>query len=190
MQGQNSAGTSGGGLYGSGAHTITNMWFGQDTAAYGGGAYLTGTATVMFTNFSSNVASQEGGALFLTGTASLQYGSIYNTDAGVRGAGIRVLGGTLSLDNFYINYCDLPGYSNGGGIYGSGGGSITLRNTDVGGNKGGGVWTTGTALDIATSYVSSNWGDDVHVGWNYYYGLNPADTLVCNTSNVCTYVNL
>jgi hypothetical protein len=128
-------------------------------AGTGAGIANYGTATLDQSTISLNEARREGGGIYNTGQLQLNGSTVRDNGAGSGGGGIysfsadgATLAATLTLNNSTING------NEGGGIENDGG-TLTLARSTVSGNLdakgGGGIYNIGTAT-ITQSLVSNN----------------------------------
>ena len=177
---------SGGGILNAGTLNLSNVVVSDNTATYsgatfgndGGGIFNTGVLNVQTSTIKNNKAvvlttgSASGGGLSNTGTATVNNSSIIlNSSIGkpsAYGGGI-FNGGNLTVTSSTIgnNSTSATGAnskSQGGAIFNSGQGTLTIRNTTVGFNKadaaapdGGGIYNvTGGMVMIRNTIVSDS----------------------------------
>ena len=174
----------GGGIFNSGALTITNSTvsenFTSDGTAYGGGIYNDAAGTLIINNStvsSNHVTSNTndgGGGIFNNGgtvtitDSTLSDNSADNapsTNPTVQGGAIYNAGGTLTITNSTLSHNTVQGGSNnyGGGVYSSGG-TLNFTNSTFSvnlalnglNNQGGGIYMTGGSISITSSTLSDN----------------------------------
>ncbi len=156
----NQAGAAGGGVADSGNGTVTistTDFQGNTSSGAGGGVYVNGTTlTVTSSTFVGNKSANGGGIeidTVGTGTSGSAVANctftannaLYNS--GVDGGGIDAgsdFSGSLKLLNNTIN---ANSASDGGGLYWSGNGAVTVQNTIIAGNSAG----TGPDADFAVA---------------------------------------
>jgi len=151
-----SSGGSGGGIYNTGALTVTNSTLSNDSAVAaggggtfdGGGIYNLGTLTITNSTFSGDYATGDGGGIFngLGGTAIVTNSTLSSDGAGLGGGignqgTLQVFDSTLSKDTAQWG---------GGGIY-IAEGEVVLHNTIVAVNAGPDKEILGT-LAVASSF--------------------------------------
>ena len=142
----NQAARAGGAIETAGTLTVAGGLFRDNTAGINGGAvHMTGAITATFTNapfFDANIASQEGGAVWNSGTGTLLMTAarITNNVAGgpaadQGGGGVFSDGGTTTLRDVTITGNRAPGAAgSGGGILNTAGGQLTLQGGSVSNN--------------------------------------------------------
>ncbi|MDR1342267.1 MAG: hypothetical protein LBK18_03305, partial [Prevotellaceae bacterium] len=141
--------------YGSGIYSVgTAMRFANDSVAggysylYGGGIYATlDTSTYSNVAVSGNTAGSYGGGVYIdNGSPAFTNALVSGNTTGYNGGGVYACG-TPAFTNATIagNYAG----SDGGGVY-SNGGTVTLRNSIVGGNN-----TPGSSKNIYGSSSAS-----------------------------------
>ena len=179
----NTATSSGGGIFSNGTATLTNDTFSEDSVDdYGAGFYNNGTATLTGDTFSGDSAGYYGGGVFNTGTVTLTGDTLSNDSADEHGGGGVYNEGTATLSNDTLTE-DSSTTDAGGGVYNNG--TATLLDDTLSGNSavyGGGVFTSGTATltNDTLSGESATYGGGV-------YNSNTAtltnDTLSKDTAN-------
>jgi len=150
----NTATYNGGGIWTAGGTvTLTNCIANWNRATQGEGGAISGPAVTLTDDTILSNSANEGGALFFSGGASIT-GTLFEFDNANTGGAIAG-GGTLALNSSSL-YFNTAQY-NGGAIWSSGG-SVTLTNCKVAGNKavkgaggavdfpGGTVWLINTEL--------------------------------------------
>jgi hypothetical protein len=126
-----------------GTLSLTNVTVSGNVASNDGGGLYTapgGSTTLSDVTVSNNEASVGGGVAVGPGAAStLKNCTISGNSASSDGTGVASLGGTLSLVNVTVsqNTSTAPGET-GAGLYITGSGSVTLRNTIVAAQASGG----------------------------------------------------
>ncbi len=154
--------------------TINNCTISGNTASASGGGIATsnGTLTISNSTISGNtstatITSVGGGIACDSCTLDITNSTISGNQTNHHGGGLAVLFPTATLNNVTIvdNDSDLDnsdggiGNGNGGGIYQSSGGTITLKNTLLAGNRSNG----GTGPDCSGNISSAEYnivGDD------------------------------
>ncbi len=161
----NTATSSGGGIFSNGTATLTNDTFSEDSVDdYGAGFYNNGTATLTGDTFSGDSAGYYGGGVFNTGTATLLDDTLSGNSA-VYGGGVFT-SGTATLTNDTLSG---ESATYGGGVYNSN--TATLTNDTLSkdtANYGGGVYNEGTAPSISNSILAASpcWGTVTDGGYN------------------------
>jgi predicted outer membrane repeat protein len=161
----NTANTSGGGIYSNGTLDITGGTIGGDdasdanTATYGGGVYSSGSLTIDDGLISHNTATS-GGSIRVSGMMIMDNGIISNSTADF-GGGINIVSGataTINGGNIHSNTAN----ASGGGIYSNG--TLDITGGTIGGDDasdantatyGGGVYSNGS-LTIDDGLISHN----------------------------------
>jgi predicted outer membrane repeat protein len=136
----NGAGTNGGGIYASGALTLTQVTLFGNSADYGGGVFATGNTRVTDSVFENNNATQyDGGGMYAGGRLRMSGSQFYNNR-------------TLTL----------RGYGGGGGLMAFGRTTITSTNfiSNTTTNWGGGAYIANfadhTAVHLTDSQFTNN----------------------------------
>ena len=154
----------GGGIYSSGALTITDSIISGNDAGNGGGIYNEGAKlSVLNTTISDNHAYNNGGGIQTNGPATLTNsiisGNICDGSCG-GGGGIINNSSTLTITNSVISNNQTS--AAGGGIF-TVGGSLTVSKSTITGNSagfGGGIQNNTQVLSIENSTISTNNAND------------------------------
>ncbi len=138
----------GGGIFNTGAATVSNSSFTENSSGSGGGIYNNSNSTLTVTNstFNNNSAT-DGGGFYNFGTVTVT-DNTFTSNSAADGGGIY--NSTYDDSTLTVNNSTFTGNSatSGGGIYNVG--NLTLNNTIVAGNTG-----TGTSDDDVSGTVSS-----------------------------------
>ena len=163
-----------------------NVAQGAEVGMGGGGLWNTGATTVTgnvrFVGNVANGASGSGGALFNSGGTMVLTGiRLEGNVANRAGAGIENAGGTLTATDITVLGSVIPAETanpgNGGGLH-SGGGSVTINGGEFSGNaatEGGGLWANGTLTvqpsEAGAARITNNTGrgDDAANGGGGVY---------------------
>jgi hypothetical protein len=177
----NTASANGGGIFNSGAVTMSSVSLDGNKASAGGGIYsLGGSITLKRGTVASNQANaydgaQGGGGGIYVGAGSLALtGRVevsQNKVSGGNGAGIDIAGGTVNVSGGTIEFNTAQNGYNGGGIYNAAG-TLTLQGgvyvgPENSANQGGGMYlangstTTFNKVTVAGN-VASNGGVGVY----------------------------
>ena len=211
----NTATKNGGGIYNTalGSTTVTNATIKSNTAANGGGVFSLGTLNVNAGSIKSNTASTNGGGvdtgaggtstlngtMISSNTATASGGGLFNashgstiltsdtvsSNSGVAGGGIFNQG-TLTIDSSSIK--NNTATSKGGGIS-TLGGSTTISNTSITGNKvnssgtalGGGIDCEKSVLSLINCTISSNQVNGVNAYGGGIYAYKSTVSVVNST---------
>ncbi|HNT78819.1 MAG TPA: right-handed parallel beta-helix repeat-containing protein, partial [Anaerolineae bacterium] len=189
MAGNQATGATGkgGGIHvtDSGVVTMTNnAWIYSGNTAYDGAGIYADDAQLYlnYVTVRSNTATNNGGGIYLTNASRLE---ARLGDIGSAGSGNQaVIGGGMYIDHstvgFQGNIQANVASANGGGLYANGG-TLTLRDTYVGGagpnagnrlnasGNGAGLYLSGTHASLVNTHVTSNTFPTV--GWGYGGGL-------------------
>jgi hypothetical protein len=163
----------GGGIYNTGTLTITNSTISNNVAdavnqVFGGGIFNSGTLQLTNSHVdnnssvsatvqtSPNVASQ-GSGIFSSGPLTIDTGSTVNNN-NASGSGTPLLGGGIyATSTLVIDASTIKGNSaagGGGGIFATGP-TVTITNSNILSNTGGGIAASG-ALSLTSTNVSNN----------------------------------
>jgi hypothetical protein len=161
--GKSPYGSMGGGIFNSGALTVTNSTISENSAAYGGGINNAGgTLTMIDSTISYNDAYMDGGGVYSQGgTVTLNNSTLSNNNASVTGGGVYNADGTLIVNNstFSDNSGDPLISSYGGGINNAGG-TVTVSDSIFSNNSaqanGGAIFHGSGTLTITNSIFSGN----------------------------------
>lgn len=123
----NNRAVRGGGIYNGGQLTMTTGSLNYNSATRGGGVYNSGALTVNESVFHANDADLYGGGIYNLGTLSMSLSYIRKNISWGLGGGIDN-GGVLTVANCLID-------DNDGGGLSSSGGTTTLTNTLIAGNR-------------------------------------------------------
>jgi predicted outer membrane repeat protein len=170
---QHNEASYGGGLkIGSGSLTVDDsaapVSITDNTASvFGGGLYASGASTVTFTGstVSGNTAARGGGILLWDGSLTLNDSQIINNSSDFHGAGVYLAAGTSTLIGTTISGNQAVG--DGGGFYSGGTGTATFTGSTVSGNTashgGGIVSSAGTTLVIDNTTIGGATAADGNV---------------------------
>ena len=178
ISGNSAASLGGGGIFNAGTVTLTSSTVsGNEATKEGGGIFSTvGTVTLDNSTVSSNEAGSDGGGIYTAATNLSLSDSNITGNSAVSGGGIYNTGfvGTLILTNSTVSSNEAGG--NGGGVFNSGGVTLTLNQSTINDNSsgtlpvesstlsngeangtGGGIWNSGTAeVNIKNTIVANN----------------------------------
>ena len=187
----NTAGGTGGGVYFSGttAVTISGTTFVDCHSDAGGAIYVSTNLPLNLTDcrFESSSATGEGGALYASGAAGLSpvltRCTFISNDANGSGGAVRVMSAT-AVHLVGCLFEDSRSGVSGGGLYQSGGGSLTLEQCDFVGNEamgghGGGLYGSFPGEFAATGcrFIENTAGD--HGGGAYITGRSANNVTGC-----------
>ena len=155
----NTATSSGGGIFSNGTATLTNDTFSEDSVDdYGAGFYNNGTATLTGDTFSGDSAGYYGGGVFNTGTVTLTGDTLSDDSADAHGGGGVYNEGTATLTNDTLSG-DTSTDADGGGVYNNGG-TVTLTDDTLSGDtaptNGGGVYNDGGTATLTSDTLSGD----------------------------------
>jgi hypothetical protein len=195
--------TMGGGILSTGNLTILNTQISGNVAVSsrfdaGGGVYSSGTLIIQDSTFQNNEASGDYGALggglaakgsssisgstFVGNSVQASYCDYYDDpECEAKGGGIaNDLGGVMTITNSTLSGNEAHRY--GGGLVNYS--DVTIVNTTVTGNQGGGVQSNDRLQSVVArlrrSIVSGNAGNEVHL----YTDAGYNNTLIANKHNV------
>jgi hypothetical protein len=151
---------NGGGIFNSGTLTLKLTEVKDNQAGNGGGIDNHGTLKLKQAFVHDNMTFGAGGGIYNLGTADLDQSSVTgNTTAGVTNGGGGILNdGQLTLGDSPVsgNHSD----TDGGGIFNSPGGTVTLSftqvNNNTSGRNSGGMINYGTAKQHGSSSITDN----------------------------------
>ena len=170
----NGATTRGGGIYNSGTLSVINSAFSSNNAPYGGGLYTNGTLSVINSTFSGNTTKYHGGGIENEGTLSV-INSTFSYNNATYGGGIYNYG-TLSMSNSTLFG---HGAIYGGGIYNYG--TLSVTNSTLAGNYapygGGGIYNYGTLSVINSTLISNG----AQTGGGGIYNAASGTSAITNT---------
>ena len=144
----------GGGIYSGGALTITDSLIADNTAGRGGGIYNAGTLSLTNSSLSGNQTynAYGGGGIYNQGTLTVTHSAFTANSVLDFGAGLVNTGsGQAWVDSSLFDY-NLGGV--GSGIWNEGG-QLTLSNSAVVNNLGGGIYNT-DGLTVTNATLSGN----------------------------------
>lgn len=184
----------GGALFAIGANIIiTNTTFANNSVSSAsgrehGGAISTVQSTLIITNstFNSNFADNFGGAIKIeqgntTIADSAVEGNRAQTGAGIYLAGLSV----LLISNSTISN-NIAVDDDGGGIYNTSNGNVTIQQTLVSNNeaasRGGGIFNNGS-LSLSNSLITGNSADDIGGGISNFDALTIVNTTISNNTS-------
>jgi uncharacterized repeat protein (TIGR01451 family) len=156
----------GGGIYNNGTLNVTNSTFNGNTAGNAGGAIINlGTLDVTNSTFYSNTASNAGGGISNNGTLNVTNSTFYsNTTSNAGGGGAIINTDTMNVTNSTF-------YSNTAAVFGGGIlnyiGTLTVTNSTVSGNNAplyGGIGNTGEAVTLYNTIIANNTGGGLDCG--------------------------
>ena len=178
-------GLTGGGIYNSGALTVTNSIISENTATYGGGIFNKGgNVTIDYNSIiTQNNAYLDGGGIYSEGgTLTVSKSTLSNNNA-ITGGGVYNQGGTVTVSKstFSYNSGDPQMSSYAGGIFNIG--TLTISDSTFSNNSaqasGGGIFHGSGTLTITNSVFSDNRITSyLGVGG----GIKNNDTLIINNS--------
>ncbi len=167
----NNAGYWGGGVFNIGTLIMTGGKVSYNQAADGAGIYNVGTMTMSGGDVVCNTASADGGGVYTTGTMELTGGSITGNTAEYSAGGIRLNGGTTTLNGGVVSDNTAVEY-HGGGIYAGGGGVLSLYGGEITGNtaagQGGGILVNADAGSVNVQGKPLVYGNTAAKGENIY----------------------
>jgi hypothetical protein len=126
-----------------------------NTAGNGGGIANSGTLTLTNSTVISNTAAGAGysysfgGGIYSTGALMLTNSTVSGNSATSVGGGIENIGGTVTLANSTV------ADNSGGGIYNIAFGTVTLANSTVADNSGGGIYNYGKVV-LSNTILAGN----------------------------------
>jgi hypothetical protein len=141
--GGNTATNSGGGVVNEHTLTITGSTISDNIASSGGGIYnvsfaSVSTLTVMNSTINGNVSNGDGGGIHNSETATLTNSTLSGNSTNYDGGGISN-SGTVNLHNVTITNntadADADELGEGGGVFVTAAGTLTLGNTIIAGNQ-------------------------------------------------------
>lgn len=157
--------TQGGGLYVLGIGTLNNCAFSNNTALDGGGIFNVGITTLTNCSISSNTATRHGGGLANYDTVKLT-GCAITGNTATFGGGVETYGVSSTLANCTIS--GNTATNTGGGLFCSG--PMTLTNCTFSDNTAlgefnpvGGIFRSGgVSLTMWNTIVANSWSDLAH----------------------------
>jgi hypothetical protein len=165
--GLNSAVSGGGGLYNAGALTLTNSAVYSSTAFSGGGVYNTGTlmatGSAVYGNETLLFPGGPGAGIANHGVLTLTNSSVYSNTAGSGGGGIDNHGLAALTDSAVYNNSAITG----GGVSNDPVGALSLVNTTLSGNGGGGLFVGGGVVTLNNVTLTNN----TDVGLSVFTGI-------------------
>jgi CSLREA domain-containing protein/uncharacterized repeat protein (TIGR01451 family) len=177
----------GGGLYNGGSVTITASLIAHNSAGQGAGLYNAGTLSLTASTVSDNRSYYiyGGAGIYNSGTLTVT-GSTLSGNAGLDfGSGVLNRGtGKVWLDGTVVEYNQ---GAVGSGLWNNDTGQLTLSNSAVINNAGGGI-ENGGALTVTNSTISDNFlppGPNGPLPFEYASGIHGAGTMDLN--NVTLY---
>jgi len=181
----------GGGVYNSGALTVTNVTFSGNTADGGAAAFVgggiynssTGTLDVLGSTFSGNSADV-GGGIYNLGPGTVYVSNTTFSGNSARSAGALFSAGTANVTN--STFSDNTATNFAGALYSAG--TATVTNSTFSGNfasaGGGGITGAGGVLNVTGSTFSGNWTTSSGGGITNWNGstLNVTDSTFSGNS--------
>ncbi|MDF5712884.1 MAG: right-handed parallel beta-helix repeat-containing protein [Rhizonema sp. NSF051] len=162
---------SGGGIYNGGTLDVRNSTITGNEAGVGGGISNQGTLIVSNSTLSNNLASQRvttlGGGIYNTGTAKVLDSTFDDnriiTNAGASGSGIYNAGNFVLSNSTLKNNSTVSAFSDGGGIFNTGTGSLEITNSTLDHNsakdEGGGLVNNGSVTVNNSTFTGNSAAD-------------------------------
>ena len=168
----------GGGIYNTGALTVSQCTLSGNNAIYGGGIYNLGTLTVSQSTLSGNLASFFGGGITNAGTLTVSQSTLSGNSAGIGG-------GIANSGTVTVSHSTLSGNSAvlGGGINNLG--TLTISQSTLSGNSadlGGGINNLRTLFVVHDSTICGNSSLAPHEGADLY---NTGSCTKDDSSTIC-----